>query len=128
MLVAGWTREGPVDLVAELDPAAPAASGIALRWARSRVVELLDGVHFGADPENVRQRVVDLGLEFGLVTPYTSLVAVEEQPSALGPVAASRLVTPLPSGGSGRPLRRWIGLLLAAGGALLYGLCSWTRP
>jgi Ca-activated chloride channel family protein len=102
--------------------------GLGVRWARARVRHLLDLLREGAEAGIVREEVVVLGHRFGLVTPYTSLVAVERLASAQGDPAAARraaLSAPrplgsssLPRGGSGAPLRTLIGLLLAVLGGL----------
>ncbi len=57
------------------------SDSIAMLWARSKVEALEDSRIFGIDPEAVRQHVLDLSLEFGLLTQYTSLVAVDRLPS-----------------------------------------------
>jgi Ca-activated chloride channel family protein len=54
--------------------------GLATMWARSRVEALEDSRIFGVDAAEVRRQVLDLALEFGLLTPYTSLVAVDRTP------------------------------------------------
>ena len=51
--------------------------GIAALWARHRVDALLDGLHEGADPAHIRNAVIETALAHRLVTPYTSLVAVD---------------------------------------------------
>jgi Ca-activated chloride channel family protein len=65
--------------------ARPAAGGggegIASLWARNRIEALEDSRIFGVDPDEVRQRVTDIALDFGLVTRYTSLVAIDRSPS-----------------------------------------------
>jgi Ca-activated chloride channel family protein len=53
---------------------------IATLWARSKVEALEDGRLFGADADLVREQVVDLALAFGLLTRYTSLIAVDRTP------------------------------------------------
>lgn len=102
--------------------------GLGVRWARARVRHLLDRLREGADPERVREEVTDLGFRFGMVTPYTSLVAVERLASAEGDPETSRraaLAAPrplgaasLPRGGTEARLRTAIGLILAALGGL----------
>ena len=99
-----------------------------MRWARARAGHLLDRLREGADAAIVREEVVALGYRFGMVTPYTSLVAVERVVSAEGdPEAARRasLAAPrplgaslLPRGGTEARLRTLIGLILAALGGL----------
>ena len=54
---------------------------LATLWARSKIEALEDGRIFGQDPGRIREAVTNLALEFGLLTPYTSLVAVDRTPS-----------------------------------------------
>ncbi|MFL6234835.1 MAG: VIT domain-containing protein [Thermoanaerobaculia bacterium] len=65
-------------------------AGIDKLWARRKIQALTDSLHEGADAGEVRRAVADLGLRHHLVTDYTSLVAVDDQPSA---PAGSRPVT-----------------------------------
>lgn len=64
----------------------PAAGGEALAtlWARSKIEALEDSRIFGIDPATVRRQVVDIALRFGLLTRYTSLVAVDRTPARPG--------------------------------------------
>lgn len=55
--------------------------GIAVLWARKKMNSLMEGLVSGADPDQVRRAVVRLALANHLVSRYTSLVAVEEQPA-----------------------------------------------
>lgn len=55
-------------------------SNLATLWARSRIEALEDSRVFGSDPAMIREQVLGLALEFGLLTPYTSLVAVDRTP------------------------------------------------
>jgi Ca-activated chloride channel family protein len=57
-------------------------AGIDKLWARRKIQGLMDSLHEGADAREVRQAVIDLGLRHHLITDYTSLVAVDEQPTA----------------------------------------------
>ena len=52
----------------------------ATMWARSKVEALEDSRIFGVDPDLVRGQVVELALDYGLLTRYTSLVAVDRTP------------------------------------------------
>jgi len=73
-------RDGEAfETVAPLDRA-EAGHGINVLWARRKIQSLLDGVHSGSDPDVVRAQVVSLGLTHHLVTPHTSLVAVDLTP------------------------------------------------
>lgn len=54
---------------------------LATLWARGRVEALQDGRLFlDMNAEELRQSIVEVALEFGLLTPYTSLVAVDRTP------------------------------------------------
>ncbi len=63
--------------------ALPSAGGanLAMLWARSKIEALEDSQIFGADPEYVRANILELALDFGLLTRYTSLVAVDKTPA-----------------------------------------------
>lgn len=55
------------------------AKGIAIYWGRQKIESLMDAQHLGTtNKKQVRQKVVDVALKHHLVSPYTSLVAVEE--------------------------------------------------
>jgi Ca-activated chloride channel family protein len=105
---------------------AAASSGVADRWARAKVESLLDSLHDGAEPEAVRAAVIEVASEFRLATPYTSLVAVEEIPTAertsrrVALAATLASGDDLPSGGTDGPLRLWIGLALCAVAVVLW--------
>jgi hypothetical protein len=66
-----------------LSPAA-GGEGLATLWARSKIEALEDSRIFGIDPAAVRRQVVDIALRFGLLTPYTSLVAVDRRAARPG--------------------------------------------
>jgi Ca-activated chloride channel family protein len=51
---------------------------VARSWARARVDDLLEQVSAKGENEELKGEAVDLGLAFGLVTPYTSFLAVPE--------------------------------------------------
>ncbi len=54
---------------------------LATLWARSKIEALEDSRIFGENPGYIRETVTDLALDFGLLTPYTSMVAVDRTPS-----------------------------------------------
>ena len=110
------------------------SDSLAALWARSKIEALEDSRLFGTDPDEVRRDVVGLALEFGLLTPYTSLVAVDKTPSrpqaaglesndipSLLP-AGSTLATGFSQTATGWPARLALALLtlLAATAMLLY--------
>ncbi len=124
--VGGWTRDGWVEGSSRIRTPRVEGSGVALRWAQRKVESLMDGLREGDDPERVRQEVTDVGMRFGLVTRYTSLVAVEQRRTAVDASGESlRVSAALPLGGTDRRLRAWTGLALA-----LSGLACWIlgRP
>jgi len=125
--LGGFTRSGWIETSTSMEHAI-AGRGVATRWARARVDALMDSLHEGAVEPDVRRDVIDVGLEFNLVTAYTSLVAVEEIPSAYGPAQTLRRSAALPLGGTTGPLRLRIGLLLAALGLGLLGMRRGLRP
>ena len=131
-VLTGRTTEGEERLVIDAVSAGPGDSGIATRWARARVESLLDGIQEGGDPDRSRGEVIDVAKAFRIVTPYTSLVAVEEFPTARadarrvdvanGLPDGSQLVDDLPRGGTDGPLLLLLGSLgVLAGGVLLAG-------
>lgn len=71
-----WERSIPITAPTE-------TSGIATLWARAKIESLEDEKITGADPAKVRESVLALALTHHLVSPYTSLVAVEELISRL---------------------------------------------
>jgi len=64
---------------AQLDASAPSEEPwVARSWARARVDDLLEEISAKGESEELRGEAVDLGLAFGLVTRYTSFLAVPE--------------------------------------------------
>jgi Ca-activated chloride channel homolog len=55
-------------------------AGVASVWARGRIEQLLDEARRGADEEKIRAAVVETALTHHLVSPHTSLVAVDRTP------------------------------------------------
>ncbi len=55
-------------------------AGVALLWAQSKVEALEDELRRGQPEDTVRARLLDVALTHGLVTRYTSLVAVDKTP------------------------------------------------
>lgn len=79
---------------------ARAGRGIAGVWARAKIGALTDTLHEGADPDAVRAQVVRVALAHHLVSPYTSLVAVDLTPARPGGAPVERRAVPgaLPRG------------------------------
>ena len=55
-------------------------AGLAAHWARAKIAALLDGRRAGVAEDEVRRAVVEVALAHGLVSRYTSLVAVDVTP------------------------------------------------
>ena len=60
--------------------ASPGADNLAILWARKKIESLEDSLMFGADRELSQLEITGTALEFGLLTRYTSLVAVDKTP------------------------------------------------
>lgn len=69
--------------------------GIATLWGRRKIEALMDSLHQGAKPEEVRQAVLEVALAHHLVSRYTSLVAVDATPSRPGDETVVRREVPL---------------------------------
>ncbi len=136
----GETVEGPVALTAPARTPTDPRSGVALRWARARVGALMDDLNRpGRDASamsEVRAAILDLALDFQLVTAYTSFVAVEELPSVDGLARTVRMPNTLPSGshllglprgGTTAPLWRWAAAACAALGLLVMTIGALRR-
>jgi Ca-activated chloride channel family protein len=50
-------------------------------WAAAKVDYLLDQIRLLGEQPELKQGVITLGLKYGIVTPYTSLLVLETQPS-----------------------------------------------
>jgi Ca-activated chloride channel family protein len=79
---------------------ATASPGIGRLWARARIDSLEDELRRGGDAHSLRAQVVDVALRHGLVSTYTSLVAVDRTPArpkheAMG---STRLMNATPEG------------------------------
>jgi Ca-activated chloride channel family protein len=100
-------------------------SGIAKLWARQKIEALLDRDGALAENSADRQQVLDLALANHLVTPLTSLVAVDHTPTGIDPATCNTTAIPvnLPAGWGGidgtLPQTGTPGPLLIVIGALL---------
>jgi Ca-activated chloride channel family protein len=117
-------------------------SDLATLWARSKIDALEDSRIFGQDPEAVRHDILTLALEFGVLTQYTSLVAIDRTPSRPDGAALNRaeIASLLPAGsglasGFSQTATGWLAqlilaflALLTATGMLLYLPSSRVRP
>ncbi|MBD9414841.1 VWA domain-containing protein [Pseudomonas sp. PDM16] len=64
-------------------------------WARRRVASLVDQETLEGGYQH-SQAILDLGLKYGLLTPYTSFIAVDEEVRNPNPGAAAKVQQPLP--------------------------------
>lgn len=79
---------------------APTGTGVAAVWARAKLSAIEDGQWHGADPTRVREAATAHALAYGLVSSYTSLVAVDTQVARPRgePLASTQVPTNLPDG------------------------------
>ena len=84
-------------------PAGRSAPGVAAVWARAKIAGLERALLEGGDPATVRTGILDVALDHGLVSRYTSLVAVEARPVVAPGSAVSSAPVPLvaPAGAEG---------------------------
>jgi Ca-activated chloride channel family protein len=82
-----WLRQVPLSI-------AQAHAGVAALWARGRIDDLLDERRAGGDPEIIRRDVLALALAHRLVSPYTSLVAVDRTPVRPAGIASGQSAVP----------------------------------
>lgn len=92
-------RRGEEKLHAVIDVADAAASGtnhpaVPILWARERIGALLPDGEGKADTET-REEVLSIGLEYALLTPFTSFVAVDHQSVPTG-TEAKAVTQPIP--------------------------------
>ena len=107
--------------------------GIAALWARRKIEHLIDSRVAGTDENLIRTLVIATALEHHLVSPYTSLVAVDKTPARSAAAtlerqsiantqpAGAQWTTALPRTATAAPLLRALGtlVLLVAAGVLL---------
>lgn len=71
---------------------------LARLWARWAIREASSGLYSGIPEDEVRERIVSLALDAGLVSRYTSLVAVDTSPGSAEACRAVRVPLSLPEG------------------------------
>jgi Ca-activated chloride channel family protein len=109
----------------------PGGDNLAKLWARKKIEALEDGLMFGADPELTQLEITGLALDYGLLTRYTSMVAVDRTPRrnsgeslalaevpGLLPTGSSAQLAGYPSTATG-----WVAQLLLSLFVLLLATC-----
>jgi Ca-activated chloride channel family protein len=98
-VVRGRFGSTPWESRVPLQQAAP-GSGLSVHWARAKIAAMLDQRRTGAADDDVRRGVLEVALRHHLISPYTSLVAVDVTPARPGdaPLATHPLATSLPHG------------------------------
>jgi len=105
--------------------------GISTLWARRKIQHVLDSRVDGMSPDVIRGIVTHVALEHKIVSPYTSFVAVDQEPArsssqALGRESvanmtpAGQTAAAVPQTATPAPLLRVLGGLLIAAGALFW--------
>ena len=108
-----------------------ALHGISTLWARRKIQHVLDSRVDGISPDVIRGIVTHVALEHKIVSPYTSFVAVDQEPArsssqALGRESvanmtpAGQTVAAVPQTATPAPLLRVLGGLLIAAAALFW--------
>ena len=98
--------------------------GIAALWGRARIDALYDQERRGGDAATIRAAIVATGLAHGLVSKYTSLVAVDRTPArpAGAGLRSDRVPSLLPHGQSSEAIFGFPATATPAGKLLLTGL------
>jgi hypothetical protein len=90
IVLRGNTGAGPYEEPIEVrwPQAPPDHAALASLWARAKVAELMmqdyAGLQSGQFPDELKKQVTALGIEFRLMTQFTSFVAVEEMTVTVG--------------------------------------------
>ncbi len=99
LVVRGTGGRGPFESRLDVGAVTPSADGpLGLLWARRRIAALADW-DFGSPSRRQEREILALGLEYGLLTDFTSFVAVTEEVRADGGPADEIVhALPLPRG------------------------------
>ncbi len=74
-------------------------AGIDKLWARKKIQALTDSLCDGANPDEVKRQITELGLRHHLVTDHTSLVAVDDKPETpTAPAGIEPVTFKMPAG------------------------------
>jgi Ca-activated chloride channel family protein len=97
--VTGRTTNGPFEKTVQIDPKLLTAdnSALGLLWARHKISRLSDRNSM-VENDQLIQQITDLGLQYHLMTAYTSFVAVDQVKRANGQLVTVKQPLPLPEG------------------------------
>ena len=108
------------------------APAVAMHWARKKVASLLDEQRYASDPDLHKTTITDIAVDVGLVTPYTSLVAVDNIPvrnlstplvsqdvANLIPAGNNMMSIAMPQGAAGADTWTWLSLIFGSTGIAL---------
>ena len=118
MVGAPWSQQLETGIVSELE-------GVGRHWAAARVAALLESQHQRNPGDPIYDAVVATALEHGIVTRYTSLLAIDQTPGrAQGqPLAQQTVPINLPAGWRAAGVSvRLPGTATSAGMYLAFGL------
>jgi Ca-activated chloride channel homolog len=116
IVVSGNVPWGTFEKVVDLEDAVVAEDNEALRylWARHRITRLADQVAVSGDEEAVAE-ITQLGLQYNLMTEYTSFVAVDTVVRGDGDSETVTQALPMPQGVSdaavGQKMSRSVGII-----------------
>ncbi len=121
--VTTWAKSLPLEQAANV-------KGIARLWAQRKIESLEQSIDRGAKAGDVRDQVLQLALDHHLISPYTSLIAVEQRPArdVTDDLVSKRIANGEPAGSlayastaTSAPLQTLVGLILL----LIAGLFAW---
>jgi Ca-activated chloride channel family protein len=97
LTLRGLAGDGPFERSFDLSKVRPAPNNAALSylWARGRIARLDDYQRLANDPDRVKE-ITQLGLDYHLLTAYTSFIAVDEVVRNTRPEDAQTVRQPLP--------------------------------
>jgi Ca-activated chloride channel family protein len=97
LTLRGIAGDGPFERSFDLSKIRPDANNAALRylWARGRIARLDDYQRLANDPDRVKE-ITQLGLDYHLLTAYTSFIAVDEVVRNTRPEDTQTVRQPLP--------------------------------
>ncbi len=70
-------------------------------WAVSKVGHLMDAMRLNGEQEELKKEVIALAKEFGIVTPYTSYLVLEDSARVQAGMGRGTPAAPAPAGGGG---------------------------